>query len=635
MNEKELKAGVENSTGTEKIKAILKYSEFFRQSDASKSIQLAEEARQFAQETGDVVNESNALVSQAYAFFYNSDFDSAQKILTELIQIGMQFKNDNALGTANNLKGRIALKSQNPLRALEFNLKALDYYLKDPRPGNLLSCYNNIGTCHQHQNQNEEALNYFQLALDEANKINHPAAQVILQNIGTIQYTQEKYDEALESYQKAVIFFEETNQLTNLANANYNIGLTYQKLGDYEKSLASFDTAYKLQEQINDPKGFSYTCNSIANSLIEMKKFDQAYELLEESYQIAKEHDLKWNLTTTSETFAKYWEAVGDLKQTVKYLRKVMVYTKELDQEINKAKLLEMEAKYKTKIYKHQSEKLDDENKVMSDQILTLQKSLHEQRLLFDSLQNEFQQAALKINEQDDLLSSQSRMAVMGEMISLISHQWRQPLNTIGVMVQSFQDAWNFDELTEEFINQQVEIAMDQIMYMSDTINDFRNFFKLEMSQIFNLKDSITKATKLFRFTMKENNIKLITELSCDCSVSGVPNDLVQVLLNILHNASQAMAIDHIQNPFIKIELYLNQNYASLHISNKGENISPEILAKLFEPYFTTKGDKGTGIGLYICRMIIENKFQGSLTAQNLPDGVNFSIQIPITTIDD
>lgn len=633
MKEEEFKAKVENSTGSDKIRALIEYSEFFRQSDAQKSVNLAEEARLLARDAGNTLAEINALTCQAYAYFYNSKFDSAQHKINELIQLGMQTNNNNTLGTAYNIKGRIALKSQNPLRALEFNLKALDYYLKDPKPANLLSCYNNIGTCHQHQDQNEEALNYFQLALDEANKIDHPAAQVILQNIGTIQFTQGKYEEALQSYQKAVIFFTENNQLTNLANANYNIGLTYQKLGDYEKSLASFDNAYKLQEQINDPKGFSYTCNSIANSLIEMKEFDKALELLEKAYQIAKEHDLIWNLMVTSETFAKYWETVGDFKNTIKYLREVIVYSKELDQEVNKAKLLEVEAKYKTKIYQYRSQKLNDENKVMSDQILTLQKSLQEQRLLFDNLQNEFQMAASKINEQDDLLSSQSRMAVMGEMISLISHQWRQPLNTIGVMVQSFQDAWNFDELSEDFINQQVEIVMDQIMYMSDTINDFRNFFKLEMSQKFNPKDSVRKAAKLFTFTLKERDTKLITDFNCDCQVSGVPNDLVQVLLNILNNASQAMEFDHIQDRIIKIKLSQANDFMHIEIFNAGNNIPRNILSKLFEPYFSTKGDKGTGIGLYICRMIIENKFNGTLSAQNLPNGVNFSIRIPITPI--
>jgi len=633
MKELELKELVKNSSGKEKIDALLKYSDFYRQSDVTKSCDIAEQAKQLAIELGERILEASAMVSQAFAYFYNSDFDTAQRIITELIQFGMKTKNNNALGTANNLKGRIAFKSGNPALAIEHNLKALEYYLKDPKPINLLSCYNNLGMCQQHLYNNEEALNYFQLALDEANKINHPASQVILQNIGTIQYTNKDYEAALQSYQKAVIFFQENNQITNLANVNYNIGLTYQQLGDFEKSIASFNTSYEIHKTINDPKGFSYTCNSIANSLIEMKKFDKAHELLEESYRIAKEHDLKWNLTITSETMANYWEAVGDLKKTVKYLRKVMVYSKELDQEVNKAKLQEMEAKYKTKIYKFRSQKLNAENKVMSDQIGTLQAALQEQRVLIDNLQNEFQQAASKINQQDDLLSSQSRMAVMGEMISLISHQWRQPLNNIGVMVQSFQDAWSFDELSEEFINQQVEIIMDQIMYMSDTINDFQNFFKMEVAEEFNLKDAVAKATKLFDFVLKKGNIEMTTELSEDCSISGVPNDLVQVLLNILNNARQAMEMEHIKNPLIKIELSNGKNLANLNIFNKGKNIPPKILNKLFEPYFSTKGEKGTGIGLYICRMIIENKFKGSISAQNLTDGVSFSINIPLSNI--
>jgi len=632
MKEIELKELVENSSGRDKINALLEYSNLFRQSDVKKSCDIAEQAKRLAIEVGDKVLEANAMISQAYAYFYDSDFESAQRITNELIQVGMKYKNNNALGTSYNIKGRIAFKSLNPALATEHNLKALKYYLKDPSPINLLSCYNNLGQCQQHIGNNDEALNYYQLALDEANKINHPASQVILQNIGTIQYLNKNYDAALEAYQKAVIYFEENMQFTNLANANYNIGLTYQQLGDYEKSIASFNTAYEIQKEINDPKGFSYTCNSIAQSLIEMDELEKAYKLLQKSYQIAKEYDLKWNLKITSETMADYWETVGDLKKALKYLKEVMALSKELDQEVNKTKLQEMEAKYKTRIYKFRSQKLNDENKSMSEQIATLQAALHQQRDLYENLQNEFQQAASKINQQDDLLSSQSRMAVMGEMISLISHQWRQPLNTIGVLVQSFQDAWAFDELSEEFIVQQVDIVMNQIMYMSETINDFQDFFKIKMAEHFNLKDAILKAGNLLDFAFQKGSIDLITDFECECPLQGVQNDIVQVIINILNNARQAMMADKIQNPLIKITLTEKDDHACIKIYNKGNNIPTEVLPKLFEPYFTTRVTKGTGIGLYICQMIVENKFKGNIYAQNLPDGVEFSILLPLST---
>ncbi|MDP8321499.1 MAG: tetratricopeptide repeat protein, partial [Candidatus Stygibacter australis] len=383
--------------------------------------------------------------------------------------------------------------------------------------------------CQQHMGNEDEALNYFQLALDQATKINHPSRQVMLQNMGTINYNKKKYKTALKLYQQASDYFQENNLLTNLANSKYNIGLVYQKLGELDKSIAYYNESYEIQKKISDPKGHSYTCSSIGSALIDMQKFEQAEKFLTEALKIALEHNLKWNQKVTFEAMAKYWEKRGDFQKATEYLKEVIILTSELDQEVNKEKLSEMEAKYKTKIYKKQSRKLDVENKAMSEQIETLKNSLVEQRENYENLQKEFQISTTKINQQDDLLSSQSRMAVMGEMLSLISHQWRQPLNTIGVMVQSFQDAWSFDELNDEFINQQVEIVMDQIMYMSDTINDFQDFFKLKIADNFNLKDSILKSIKLLDFAFQKGRIKLITDFKCECPVMGVHNDIVQV----------------------------------------------------------------------------------------------------------
>jgi signal transduction histidine kinase len=220
----------------------------------------------------------------------------------------------------------------------------------------------------------------------------------------------------------------------------------------------------------------------------------------------------------------------------------------------------------------------------------------------------------------------------MGEMISLIAHQWRQPLNVIGVMVQSFQDAWEFDELTGEFIDQQVDIVMNQIQYMSDTITDFRDFFKPEMAQIFDIREAINKAIHLLGYVFKKYEIKLEKHLEEGCLLNGVPNDLVQVFLNIINNAQQAMRTAEIEYPMVRISMKKAQDNVVIKLFNIGTKIEDDNIDKLFEPYFTSKGENGTGIGLYICRKIIENKYQGSITANNTDSGVEFIITLPCVT---
>ncbi|MCF7912964.1 MAG: HAMP domain-containing histidine kinase [Candidatus Cloacimonetes bacterium] len=280
-----------------------------------------------------------------------------------------------------------------------------------------------------------------------------------------------------------------------------------------------------------------------------------------------------------------------------------------------------MEAKYKTEICKLQTRELNEKNKAMQNQIEKL-KAVH------DQLKNEVEDSVQRINEQGDLLTSQSRMALMGEMVSIIAHQWRQPLNVISVLVQSFEDAWEFEEMTAEYLEKQIKLVMDQIFYMSETITDFRNFFKSDSITDVDLKEVLEKALGLLDYMLKQSAITITTDLAEACLASGNPNEIIQMVMNIVNNARDAMLEDKIEAPVIKISLSKTPENIAMSIFNKGNQIPEHFRAKLFEPYFSTKGKKGTGIGLYICKMIIENKYHGTIKAVNQDDGVQFIIKI-------
>ena len=234
-----------------------------------------------------------------------------------------------------------------------------------------------------------------------------------------------------------------------------------------------------------------------------------------------------------------------------------------------------------------------------------------------------------KLQEKDSILVQQSKLAAMGEMIGNIAHQWRQPLNALGLTIQKIQMFHNEDMLTGDALNKSVNKSKILINKMSTTIDDFRNFFKTDkVKQQFNIKDSINAVLNLLESSLKNNNIDIDTiNIQNDIEFIGYKNELEQVLLNIINNAKDALIENNIQKPNIKISINVNHSNIYIEILDNAGGISENIIDKIFEPYFTTKEQgKGTGIGLYMSNMIIETNMNGKLSVKNKSNGACFTI---------
>jgi len=229
------------------------------------------------------------------------------------------------------------------------------------------------------------------------------------------------------------------------------------------------------------------------------------------------------------------------------------------------------------------------------------------------------------------LLIQQSRLAAMGEMIGNIAHQWRQPLNAIGLVIQNILDAYEYSELTKDYLEKQVVKAGDIIHFMSQTIDDFRNFFKQDKEKRdFSLKETIVKTISFVEAGFKNHNIQLELDIGEDIIVHGYPNEYSQVLLNILNNAKDAYLNENKRRRWVKISASAADKRSVVVIRDNAGGISEKIISKIFEPYFTTKEPgKGTGIGLYMSKAIIEKNMGGSLAARNIGNGAEFRIEVP------
>lgn len=262
----------------------------------------------------------------------------------------------------------------------------------------------------------------------------------------------------------------------------------------------------------------------------------------------------------------------------------------------------------------------EEEINVKQKQLEDLNRTL-EQRVLEEVERN---------REKEHLMLQQSRQAAMGEMIGNIAHQWRQPLNTLGLLIQDILHAHKHGELSGDYLDTSVREGMEIINHMSLTIDDFRNFFSPDKEkELFRLRETLEKAISFVDASFRNNNIVLTLKTEDDMEIKGYANEYAQVLLNILNNAKDVLIERKIAEPHVTIRLFREGDGSVVTITDNAGGIREDVLGRVFEPYYTTKEQgKGTGIGLYMSKTIIEKNMQGKLLARNTGAGAEFRIEV-------
>jgi PAS domain S-box-containing protein len=247
------------------------------------------------------------------------------------------------------------------------------------------------------------------------------------------------------------------------------------------------------------------------------------------------------------------------------------------------------------------------------------------------NLERRVADAVLDSRKKDQVLILQGRQAAMGEMIGNIAHQWRQPLNSLGLIVQELLLTYGSDRFNKETLEAGVGKAMGVISRMSKTFDDFSNYFKPDLEKgLFNVSRAIAKTLALVGPNLKHMNIGIEVVEKDDAEINGFENEYSQVLLNILLNCRDAFAgcsID--RSRAITITVFKENGRSEVTVADNAGGIPADIMDKIFDPYFTTKGPgQGTGIGLYMAKTIIEKNMSGRLTVRNTADGAEFRIEV-------
>ena len=238
--------------------------------------------------------------------------------------------------------------------------------------------------------------------------------------------------------------------------------------------------------------------------------------------------------------------------------------------------------------------------------------------------------------EEKDMIQQQAKMAAMGEMIGNIAHQWRQPLNALSALNVGLGMKHKRGRLNDEEMQKFKEKSNKIIQNMSNTIDDFKNFFKPDkVKKTFDLNKAINGSIRFVSDAYTQHNITIERSLQVDITLNSYKNELMQVLLNILNNSKDAFIDKNINNPTVFISTKENEHKVMINIEDNAGGVDETILNKIYDPYFTTKfKSHGTGIGLYMSKMIIEESMEGSILSKNKNKGLLTTIILKKETKD-
>lgn len=248
---------------------------------------------------------------------------------------------------------------------------------------------------------------------------------------------------------------------------------------------------------------------------------------------------------------------------------------------------------------------------------------------LNQNLHKKIELAIKEAKEKDRAMLHQSRLARMGEMLSMISHQWRQPLSQLAGIMMEVETSVAFKKASDKFILNCTKDATNIIQFMALTIEDFKNFFKPEKDkEEFYISEACKGASSLIKDSLINQNIILNITLIKDKKIRAYKREYAQVILNLLVNAKDALLTNNIKNGKINLCIDDQDDCSIVTVQDNAGGIKEEHLELVFEPYFSTKKSQGTGLGLYMSKMIIEKNMQGKISVKNHKDGALFKVAL-------
>ncbi|MBF0463787.1 MAG: PocR ligand-binding domain-containing protein [Nitrospirae bacterium] len=248
------------------------------------------------------------------------------------------------------------------------------------------------------------------------------------------------------------------------------------------------------------------------------------------------------------------------------------------------------------------------------------------------NLENRVAEEIEKNRLKDQLMYEQSRHMAMGELLVNIAHQWRQPLAAIGLLVQDIRDAYMCNELNEGYLDKSITDVMSELVALSNTIDGFKDFYlSNQQKEVLRIKDVIESALSITNVYFEVKDIIIEKEIDDGLTLNVVPSEFAQVILNILSNVRDVFDQRHVSTRIVKINSYKDTSDGKvvITITDNGGGVREDIIGRIFDPYFTTKDkSRGTGLGLYITKLIVEKSMKGAISVRNIDGWCEFKIVV-------
>ena len=261
---------------------------------------------------------------------------------------------------------------------------------------------------------------------------------------------------------------------------------------------------------------------------------------------------------------------------------------------------------------------------------LSLKASIDSYKKLTITLDKKVQQELEKNRYKEQLLMQQSKQAQMGEMINMIAHQWRQPLNAVSASAIQLNMKNDMEIITSKDIKETTRFIEKMAQEMSSTINDFMNFSKqTNEKELVSIDQILKDILRLMGAQLKNQNIVLVPDFQERMMLSTYRKDLEHVLINLIANARDAFDENKIEDKKILLKSYMKDQKCIIEVIDNAGGVPVDVIDRVFEPYFTTKEQgKGTGLGLYMSKKIVRENLDGDINVQNLQDGAKFSVEL-------
>lgn len=250
---------------------------------------------------------------------------------------------------------------------------------------------------------------------------------------------------------------------------------------------------------------------------------------------------------------------------------------------------------------------------------------------LAQNLDEKVELKTLEITTKDRLIQNQNKLAELGEMVGNIAHQWRHPLTCVSLILQNLNAYKAKNKMSSQMFETSMKNSLEQIDFMSQTIENFKNFYKQSNAKTnFCVTEALTDVLGVIGSVLEYQNIKIeVTDL-LDAKIFHNKNEFSQVLMNLIINAKDAIYENNIKDGVISILLEQKHNIAKIQIKDNAKGINIDCINEIFDPFFTTKKEKGTGIGLHICKVIVEDNMRGTIDVSNDEYGAIFTIKLDL-----